>query len=122
MPQVQPRKFPPTNIKKEDPRHRDDKLLLESDPFTLEQQRHFKRLRNSEVKMTNNYNNYHSSVLLPEIKKHIQNEKQELKFSEERFKTRDQQFIKHEQLKNMVIKINSDKVKEQMYEREIKKK
>lgn len=62
------RKYPMPGRLVENPQFRQEQLLLESDPFTLEQQRYLKRLRNSEFKMKNNYNHYHSSVLLPEIK------------------------------------------------------
>ena len=41
--------------KRENTFYRDEKMLLESDPHSLEQQRYLARLRNSEIKQKMNY-------------------------------------------------------------------
>lgn len=72
--------------------------------------------------MKNNYNHYHSQVLLPEIKNHIRHEKEEIQKKEERDRQMDKEFKNQKDLKALVVKINHDKLKEQMFENAIKKK
>jgi ATP-dependent protease HslVU (ClpYQ) ATPase subunit len=84
--------FPQNNQTKEITFYRNEKLLLESDPFSLEQQRYLNRLRNSEMVQKNNYEQYHSNVFLPEITKRMHREQYEQNISRERL----QQQIKYQ--------------------------
>lgn len=61
-------------------------------------------------------------MLLPEIKNHIRHEKEEIQKKEERDRQMDKEFKNQKDLKALVVKINHDKLKEQMFENAIKKK
>lgn len=99
---------------RENPRFKEDMLLMEQDAHALEQKRYLNRLRKSELTQNSRYNEHYSKIFLPEIMRQQSQEQAE----QDLIRQRKLEYARYEEtstlMREQIKYMNYEKIREQM--------